>query len=141
MLTICFVCSGNTCRSIMAERLLKKMVKGKMNNVKIISRGLFANGENITENAKVVLKENKALASDRKSMKLKKIDKKTLYVAMTDKIKSQIDGKVISFRDLLGKDISDPYMQSIEVYRQTAKEIIEGLKILVEKILKVRSEK
>ena len=58
MIKICFICTGNTCRSIMAERLMKKVLKQKkIDNVKIISRGLNANGEMIAENAKKVLKK------------------------------------------------------------------------------------
>ena len=52
MIEICFVCTGNTCRSIMAERIAKKMAKQrKIKDVKFSSAGIYANGENISQNA------------------------------------------------------------------------------------------
>lgn len=144
MIKICFVCTGNTCRSIMAERLMKKIVKEyKLSDLKIISRGLNANGEMITENAKQVLKKYHALASNRKSIKLGKIDKETLYVTMTENQKKQIlfSNKVISYKSLIGKDVMDPFGQSIEVYLKTADELIDGIEKLINIIVNWRENK
>ena len=136
---LCFVCTGNTCRSIMAERLLKRIIKErKIKGLKVFSKGVNALGDNISSEAKIVLKEFNASDRDRKSVQLKKIDSNTLYIAMTDNIKKQINGKVISMKDLLGYDIIDPYKQSLDVYRKTAMQIIEGNEILLSKILNVR---
>lgn len=144
MIKICFVCTGNTCRSIMAERLMKKIVKEyKLFDLKIISRGLNANGEMITNNAKQVLKKYHALASNRKSIKLGKIDKETLYVTMTENQKKQIlsSNKVISYKSLIGKDVMDPFGQSIEVYLKTADELIDGIEKLINIIVNWRENK
>ena len=144
MIKICFDCTGNTCRSIMAERLMKKIVKEyKLSDLKIISRGLNANGEMITENAKQVLKKYHALASNRKSIKLGKIDKETLYVTMTENQKKQIlsSNKVISYKSLIGKDVMDPFGQSIEVYLKTADELIDGIEKLINIIVNWRENK
>ena len=138
---ICFVCTGNTCRSIMAERLFKKIIKDrKIKGLKASSRGINAKNENISENAKIVLKEYGASDRDRKSIQLGKIDPGTLYVAMTDKIKCGINGRVISMKDLLGTDVLDPFMQDLDVYRETARELVNGIDILLSKILNVRSK-
>lgn len=136
MIKICFVCTGNTCRSIMAERLMKKTLKQKkIDNVKIISRGLNANGEMITENAKKILKKLNASAVNRKSIKLGKINKDTLYVTMTEKQKNQIkSNKVISFNSLIGNEILDPFGYDEEVYYQVALDIQKGIDILINKI-------
>ena len=139
---ICFVCMGNTCRSIMAERLLKFFLKqNKINSLKVLSKGLCANGENIAENAKQVLKEYGALSKDRKSVRLKKIEQDVLYIAMTENIKSQINGKVICVRDLIGEEINDPFMKDISAYRKTAQQIVKANKVLIDKILNLRGEK
>lgn len=126
----------------MAERLFKQLMKEKnVKGIKVNSKGLFAQGDNISENAKVVLRERGANYKDRKSIKLKKVEKNVLYIAMTDKIKREINGKVISAKDLIGYDISDPFGQNVDVYRKTLKEIEKAEEIFLEKVLKVRSEK
>ena len=54
---VCFICTGNTCRSVMAERLMKKELKTLgINDIKVTSKGLNATGENIAGNAKIALK-------------------------------------------------------------------------------------
>ncbi len=136
MITICFVCTGNTCRSIMAERLMKKHIKqNNIADVKVISRGINANGENITENAKKVLKKYKALASNRKSVKLGKIDKNILYVVMNNNMKKFVNSnKLLSFEDLTGYPISDPYGLNEEVYENTLLQLDKGVKIILNQI-------
>lgn len=142
MIKICFVCTGNTCRSIMAERLMKKVLKDrKISEVKVSSKGIYAKGDNIAQNAKIVLKKLKALSSDRKSVQLKKIDNGTLYVVMSQAMKTYLNGgKVISMQDLIGRDIQDPYGQDENTYLQTAQQILEGVDKLIEKIISWREK-
>lgn len=142
MIKICFVCSGNTCRSIMAERLMKKILKTrKISDVKVFSKGLYANGENITDYAKRVLKMHKALSSNRKSVKLKKIEKDTLYIVMTQEMKQKLaTDKVLTMKALIGRDITDPYGQSEDVYKSTALEIIEGIEKIIQNIIMWREK-
>ena len=141
MIKICFVCTGNTCRSVMAERLAKKEIKlQKIQSIKFTSKGIKATGENISQNAKLVLKEKKALSSNRKSIALKKIDKDTLYVTMTESQKLYLTNnlkaqKVISFSSLIGHDVLDPYGFDLPEYRLAAGDIEQGIKILLTKIL------
>ena len=120
----------------MAKRIMKKVIKDKnLENIKVLSRGLFATGENINPNAKYALKELGFQATNHKSVKLKKIDKNTLYVTMNEKQKESIDTKkVVSFASLIGKEIEDPYGKDKEYYLQTAKDILKGTNILVEKL-------
>ena len=51
---IVFICTGNTCRSPMAEGYLKSL---KLPGITVLSRGLAANGEGISKNAAAVMEE------------------------------------------------------------------------------------
>ena len=124
----------------MAEALTKKCLKDQgIEDVKVSSRGLFANGEQVSMQTKKVLKNMGITLRSRKSVKLGKIDKKTIYVALTDAHKQMIrSDKVISFSSLVGKDVPDPYGQSEEVYSEVANQIKLGIEKLIELIKKWR---
>lgn len=139
MIEICFVCTGNTCRSPMAERIARKMAKAKkMKDIKFSSAGIFAKGDNISEKAVLTLKKMGYDSRSRKSVLLKKTKPNVIYVALTDDHKKYIPAKrVISFEELSGA-VPDPYGQDIEVYEKTAKEIEKNIEVLLEKIEKLR---
>lgn len=136
MIKICFVCTGNTCRSVMAERIMKKKLKeSAIKDIKVSSRGIYASGENISDNAKQTLKNMKISSANRKSVKLGKIDNNTLYVTMTEKQKSMLScHNSLSFKSLLGYEIVDPYGQDMDVYTKVAKELESGVDALLKKI-------
>ena len=71
MLEVCFVCTGDTCRSIMAERIAKKMAKDMGIKCKFSSAGLQARNESISENAKLTLKKLGYDYSNHTSVQLK----------------------------------------------------------------------
>ena len=139
MIEICFVCTGNTCRSVMAERIARKKAKlRKMKDLKFSSCGLCAKKENITEYAKSVLKELGYDALDRKSVKFNKIKPNVIYVAVTNAHKEKIGAKkCLSFSDLYG-EVPDPYGQTKEIYRMTAKMIEKNIDVLLDKIENMR---
>ena len=123
----------------MAERLTKLELKKRgIKNIKVSSRGLMTNGDNISDNAKIVLKKLGASGANRKSVALKKVDPNTLYVTMNEGQKNHVKGgKVISFTQLIGHDIADPYGGSEKEYYRTALDLRDGIKVLLEKILNV----
>ncbi len=141
MIEICFVCTGNTCRSIMAERIAKKMAKNlKIENIKFSSAGLNAKGDNITENAQKALKSLGYDGRTRKSVLLKKIKPTTLYVAMTKSHKDRINAKKVICFDDLSCGVDDPYGKSLEVYVSCAKQIEQNVSILLKQIENLRRQ-
>lgn len=138
---VCFVCTGNTCRSIMAERIAKKMAKERgIKDIKFSSCGVDARKENIAVNAKRALKELGYDARDRKSVKLKKIKENVLYVAMTSPLKRYLGKRCISC-DELYKAVDDPYGREEESYLITARMLEKNIEVLLNKIEKLRGEK
>lgn len=140
MIKLCFVCTGNTCRSVMAEYLTKKFLKEQnINDVKVCSRGVCARGEQVTSMTKMALKKLGVNIRSRKSVKLGRIDSKTIYIALSDNHRPMIKSdKVISFSSLVGKNIPDPYGQNEEFYEKVSIMILEGVKKLIELIKRWR---
>lgn len=164
MKTILFVCTGNTCRSSMAEGLFKEMLKNRsdiQSEIKVISAGTSAwNGDRASQYAIAVLKEKGIDLQEHRStaLTLDLIENADLILTMTSSHKAAVlnlcpeaHEKVFTLKeytrceaegdskmDFFGygnpEDISDPFGQSIEVYRKSAAEIEESLKKLIKKI-------
>lgn len=162
MRTILFVCTGNTCRSIMAEALFKDMLgkkKDKFRNIKVISAGTCAwEGDGASPQAVEVLREKGIDITDHSSTPLtpKLIKDSDLILTMTLNHKQAVlymrpeaKEKTYTLKEYaldysneklqniefeeINYDIKDPYGQSVNVYRESAEEIEKYLKILIEK--------
>lgn len=128
---IIVVCTGNTCRSPMAEALMKK----KFPNEDIISRGLFvALASGPAQNAFKIIQEMGMDISEHISCQLDKnevleADKLfTMTGVQRDEILSivpEAEGKVYTLSEFVGLegDILDPFGGDIEIYRECAKAI------------------
>lgn len=141
---IIFVCTGNTCRSPMAEAALRAELKRrKIAWYTVQSAGLDARaGDPITPHAAQALAEAKIpCAADFAARRLteKMINEAYAVVCMTEPHRAALKGfaNVTSMSALAGCEIPDPYGQGIEVYRETLREIraclprvIEGLGLL-----------
>ena len=76
-----------------------------------------------------------ASAGNRKSVKLGKIDKDTLYIVMSENMKSYVSTqKLITMKDLIGEDILDPYGGNEDVYMYVALKIMDANEKLIDKI-------
>ena len=141
MIEICFVCTGGTCRSFMAERIAKKMAKDKkMKGIKFSSEGLFSEEEMSSENACQALTILGYDGKKQKSIYLKKIKPKTLYITVTNDHKRFIkSNRVLSFEDLAGK-VFDPYGRDLEAYTQSARLIEQNIEVLLNKIENLRGD-
>ena len=150
MKTILLICTGNTCRSSMAEAILKDMLRNSetiTEDIRVLSAGIWAiEGQGASPHSIEVLKNKNIDLSNHRSRPLTRelIEESDLILTMTGNHKRQIlnampkaKDKVFTLKEFAEEDnldISDPYGQSIEVYSSTAEEIEKALKKVISKL-------
>lgn len=134
-----FICTGNTCRSPMAEGLARKLF-GDL--VQISSAGMAAwDGAEISTHTLEILKEQNVDLSKHRARRITEelLADADWVIPMTqaqeEGIKRLFPQYELKTRCLGNwgdhkKDVRDPWMGSLDVYRQTAKEISELLSTL-----------
>ena len=144
-----FVCTGNTCRSSMAEGLFKDMLKslGKDNEISVSSAGIYAmNNQSASENAIIAMKNNLVDISNHRSKQItmEMIEESDIILTMTNGHKQAIlqaspgmNSKVFTLKEFVGLDgdIADPFGGSIEIYEESLKDIKIALQRLAQKLI------
>ena len=128
---IIFVCTGNTCRSPMAEGYLKSKC---MPNLTVESRGLYDGGDAVSENSATAMEEIGIDIKDHISKGLSPEDLDAdLFIAMTESHALTLKSIGISEDKIkvLGEGISDPFMQPLSVYRRCRNEITDNIDNLI----------
>jgi protein arginine phosphatase len=140
-LNVLFVCTGNTCRSPMAEAILRDQ---QIDDITVKSAGIFAaEGNNASAHAIKVLEENQINHSHRSRMLGKEDILWADYVfTMTEGHKTLLmdhypfgADKIFTLKEFVYEtkedmDVIDPYGGSMEVYQETfyeLKRLVEGL--------------
>ena len=141
MIKILFVCSGNTCRSVMAEKICNNYAKKHKLKVKAESAGIYANkGEKASAETINALKNIKIRNIKHSSTQfcLDNLFNYDYCIAVTQDIKNYIGkfNNVFCFQDFISEatDIIDPYGKIQQEYdktcNQTQQYIIKLLKII-----------
>lgn len=155
-INIIFVCTGNTCRSCMAEGIFRAVasVEEKELDFRAISRGLHAlDGDSASEHSINALKnlwDIDISLHKAKMLSFQDVLQGDLLLTMTrahrDTIKAKFPDmgfKIFTLKeyayqntdkDSYSLDISDPYGLQYSIYESCAKEIYECVKLIIKKI-------
>ena len=142
------ICTGNVCRSPMAEKLLQHALAGQdtpLNQIEIVSAGVAAGyGEPASVNSVTALKKVKIDLDGHKSQPVTQdlIDRAFLILGMTQShidtlnyYHTDLPERVHLFREFMGKDdspeIPDPYGQNYTAYAACFDSMAEAIPSLV----------
>ncbi len=151
---IVFVCTGNTCRSPMAEILLKdRLEKLKLKGFTVLSAGIKAKkGDVINPKSAQVLTENGYVVEEFTSTPLteKLVREAFAIVCMTDSQRDYLmdlhwhalkkageeatENNVYSFHDITSYEVLDPYGRDIDCYRYVYGLLAAGIGEMIEKL-------
>lgn len=125
-MNILFVCTGNTCRSPMAEGYLRSK---NIKNLNVSSCGLFADTSPVSQNSAAVMSEIGIDISDHISRQITKedIENADRIICMSKSHKQNLESIGVQKAEVLGKGISDPYGCPLDVYRLCRDEIINEI--------------
>ena len=146
---IMFVCTGNICRSAMADKMLAKRVKEENLNIEVYSSGTFAeNGDYPTVEAIEAMEEYGVDLKQHRATNIRRsnIEEMDLILCATTTHKNMVlqlypnlAGQVYTMKEYVGDtqngiDISDPWGYDLAVYRKCAAEIEKITQKIVDKM-------
>jgi len=151
MIHVIFICTGNICRSAMADGYLKYRLKklGKEENVVVTSAGTHAmQGEKSPKFAKLAIAKYGANIESHTATTLENanMEQAKFILVMTERHKRDVITRYPELADkikLLGEyakdkdyeEIDDPWGYNYNVYENCAKEIVDSVEGFIEKEL------
>ena len=155
---VVFVCTGNTCRSPMAEAIFRqKTTQMGLVKLKVTSAGTKAKKGDLLNEKSAQILTDKGIAP--LNFSSKKVDKRMLrqslaIVCMTDiqrdllmemrwkalreqegVLEEEIENNVYSFSELAGYEVLDPYGRDMDCYQYVYELLEGGMYAVIEKIL------
>lgn len=128
-MNILFICTGNTCRSPMAEGYLKSL---NIPDINVKSRGLCADGSVVSQNSVLACREKGIDISSHISKQISLED-----IALADKIICMSPSHIQSLMNVakdklfvLGGGIPDPFMGDLDCYRKCRDSIFAAIDIM-----------
>lgn len=143
MRKILFICTGNTCRSPMAEAIFKHKTN---NRYEVKSAGIFAQDGSTASPHSIDVLKKQSIPIDHKSKQLttELVVWSDLILTMGNSHKQMIlqrypkaDDKVFCLKEFAQNtkaDIADPFGGTLEDYEKTFNEIEEAIQKLIEKL-------
>ncbi|HHY73838.1 MAG TPA: low molecular weight protein arginine phosphatase [Bacillus bacterium] len=143
MRKILFICTGNTCRSPMAEAILRHRTN---NRYEVKSAGIFAHDGSTASPHSIEVLKKQSISIDHKSKQLttELVTWSDLILTMGKSHKEMIlerypkaFDKVFSLKEFAQNkkvDIADPYGGTLDDYEKTFQEIDEAIAKLIEKL-------
>lgn len=133
-----FVCTGNTCRSPMAEAIAQKLLAKKGLSVETDSAGVYAvHGQALSKNSERVLEELFGIhgfTHSAKPLTKELINSADFVIAMTENHKALIRQAFGESEKLLAMpvEIGDPFGGDLSRYAACAEAIAQGIETLYE---------
>lgn len=153
MKKIIFVCTGNTCRSPMAEAMAYNIFCQKSIDIEVLSRGILVSCPSPASDNTIKLMKKQypnILEHTAKVFRENEVDNDTLVLTMTIRHKEylhilypSISNNIYSLKDFINSagDIIDPYGGTLEVYNECANEIRYLINELTKKIINMEENK
>lgn len=138
---ILFVCTGNTCRSPMAQAVFRRAIKKRgIKYHDVSSAGLKAEeGAQLSKGTEYILKKYNLQLKNFKPRRLtpKLINSSYIVICMNARMKEYLKRykNVYSFEDFIDREIPDPYGYDAEAYEYVYKMLEYSVPFILDEII------